>query len=240
MTISRLRWLAVMVVVAIAAIATPARSVAETVIIVTEGTTQKTFTLATLPSSFNLDNFTNIKITVNPSTVGAGHTLSTTLNALPSSGFNPAVGLEVKVVSDFVNPFSDGSGEFAGNVSNTSAFAATTNTGTARLFYSDAIGTVSFNLPAVSVSTPQTSPPQSGGFAPRTVAGVPSAFSIEQVINFQVGALVDPSASFTAGISNEILFAPPPSAVPAPPAAVLALTALPLLGLRRWMRNKTA
>lgn len=257
MTVRRLRWLAAMVVAAVAAVATPARSAAATQIIVTEtdlatgnpkaGGFSQTFTPLTLPTVFDTKNFTSVKIAIN-STSGLEekdksdfHSISTSLNIrLAQTGFDPTIGLQVKVIDDaFLNldPNVGGNGRFTGNVTTTAGGANTTNKGEATY-----IGNSNVKLgPTIATATsenavaagfPVPPPPQSN------VSNIPNRFSIEQVINFSADRAS--TGTFTAGVSNIITTDPNPAVVPAPPAAVLALTAFPLFGLRRVLRKKSA
>lgn len=232
MVLRKLRWLPAAVLAAVAAVLTPVRSSAEILIQVQEtggGSYNQTYTLATLPTSFSTGNFNNVQITVNStSTAGAstGHSISTTLNAAPGSTFDPAVGLTVTVTDNgFLNANPGGSGLFAGNVSNTSAFADTAVTGQANL-----------SSPATQLGPTTATTGTSSVFSPANVSGIPDSYSITQVLGLSVNSLSNANATFTAGISTQVLANPAP--VPAPPALVLALAAVPALGLRRLMRKK--
>ncbi|HEX4611017.1 MAG TPA: hypothetical protein VH092_22695 [Urbifossiella sp.] len=230
MILRKLRWLSAALLAAAAVFATPSVSLAETVITVQEtGGPVQTFTAATLPTSFDTTNFSDIKITINSSSSSGpstGHSISTTVNAAPASGFNTDIGLTVTVTDDgFLNSNPGGAGIFEGNVSNTSAFADTTATGTTLL-----------SSPATTLGPTTASSGTSSLFSPSSVSGIPGSYSIEQVLTLRVTALSNPNATFTAGISSQVLSNPLP--VPAPPAILLALAAVPVLGLRRVMRRK--
>lgn len=226
MILRKLRWL---VAVAVAVAATPGVSRAATVILVEEtgGSFSQSYTLATLPTSFSTGNFNDVKITINSSsTQGAqsGHSISTTVNATPASGFDTAIGLKVTVTDDgFLNSNPTGSGVFKGNVSNTSAFVESTVTGSAQL-----------SSPLTNLG-PTTATTGTSVFSPITVSGIPSQYSIQQVVDLRVTSLNNPSATFTAAVSTQV---EANIAIPAPPAIFLALAAAPVLGLRRVLRKK--
>jgi len=231
------RWLSAAVLAAVAAVATPGRSSAETVILVQEigGGYSQSFTGATLPTSFDTGNFSNVKITINSSTdpssgllnPSSGHSISTTVNAAPGSTFTTSVGLRVTVTDDgFLNSNPGGNGTFTGNVSNTSAFVTSTVTGQATL-----------SSPATTLGPTNATTGTSSLFSPANVSGVPGSYSIQQVLELRVAAVTNSNATFTAGISTQVdssVVAP----VPAPPALFLALAAVPVLGLRRVLRKK--
>ncbi|QDU19983.1 hypothetical protein [Urbifossiella limnaea] len=238
MVLRKLRWL----VAVVAALAAGPSVSAATIIQVQEvgGSFSQSYTLATLPTSFNTTNFTNVQITVTTSS-GTGaqtnHTLSTTLNAQAGTGFTAGSGLTVTVTeSGFLNSNPDSAGFFVGNVGTTAAFAFTSNTGTAKL--ASTAGTTNLG-PTEAKATPFSA--GSAAFvdpAPVSpnVSSIPDAFSIQQVIDFRVAFITQTNASFTAGVSNSVFTETP--AVPAPPALLLALAAVPALGLRRVLGKK--
>jgi hypothetical protein len=230
------RWLSAAVLAAVAAVATPGRSAAGTVILVEEtgGSYSQSFTAATLPTSFDTGNFNNVKITINSSTdpssglknPSTGHSISTTINAVPGASFDTGIGLKVTVTDDgFLNSNPGGGGTFTGNVSNTSAFVTSTATGTATL-----------SNPATTLGPTTASTGTCSLFSPANVSGVPGSYSIQQVLELRVSALANSNATFTAGISTQVDTSVAP--VPAPPALLLALAAVPVLGLRRVLRKK--
>jgi hypothetical protein len=233
MVLRKLRWLPAAVLAAAAAVLTPARSSAGIIIQVQEvgGSYNQTFNAGNpLPASFDTGNFTNVKITVNSTSTSPAnqHSISTTLNAAPASSFNSSIGLQVTVLDNgFVNTNVGGDGGFTGNVSNTSAFAPN----------STATGSANLSNPNTNLGPATATPGGSGGgFSPANISGLPDQFSIQQVLTLQAGS-VGTNATFTAGISTQV-DASPVAAVPAPPALVLALAAVPALGLRRLMRKK--
>jgi hypothetical protein len=228
MILLKLRWLAVAALVA----ATPSLAPAATVILVEEtggGSFSQTYSLANLPTSINTGNFNDVKITINSSsTSGAqpAHSISTTLNAAPAAGFSTAIGLKVTVTDDgFLNSNPTGSGVFKGNVSNTSAFIEGSVTGSATL-----------SSPATNLGPATATVGTSAPFAPVNVSGIPDQYSIQQVVDLRVTALNSGSATFTGAVSTQI--EANVAVVPAPPAVILALAALPVLGLRRVLRKK--
>jgi hypothetical protein len=230
MVLRKFRWLAPAVVAAVAVLAAPGRSLAETMIIVQEtGGAAQTFTAATLPASFSTGNFSDVKITINSSssaTPKLGHSISTTLNATPGTNFDPAKTLTVTVTDDgFNNLNPGGNGTFTGNVSNTSAFVTGSVTGSTTL-----------SSPATTLGPVAATVGNSVAFSGTNVSGVPDTFSITQVLELRVDTLANSSATFTGSISSQVLVNP--AAVPAPPAVFLALAAVPVLGLRRVLRKK--
>jgi len=255
MVFRKLRWLSAAVLAAAAVVATPGLSFAETTILVQEvgGAFTQSYTLATLPASFNTTNFTNVQITVGTSSLGQpsegrpGHTLSTTLVALAGPNFTPNSGLSITVTDNgFLNANAkvgeSTDGFFVGNVGTTAGFAFTTNTGTTKIADTDPLNpnpklkeysAIASATPLVAGSAPFVSP------APLTpnVSGIPHQFSIQQLLEFRVTSITDASASFTASVSNSVNTVPQ-AAVPAPPAILLALAAVPALGLRRAIRKK--
>ncbi len=239
MSLHKFRWLAAAV---LAVAASPGAARAGTMIQIQEvgGTYANTFTLATLPASFNTTNFNNVQITVTTSS-GTGaqtnHTLSTTLNAQAGTNFTAGSGLTITVSDDgFLNSNPNSAGFFVGNVGTTAAFANTSNTGSATL--TSTAGTTNLGpttanaTPFAAGSAAFVNPPP----AAPNVAGIPGQFSISQVIDFRVASTTQSNASFTAGVSNSVFTET--AAVPAPPAVFLALAAVPALGLRRVLRKK--
>lgn len=242
MVLRKPRWLAAALLAAVAVVASPGVSTAGTVILVEEtggGSFSQSYTLATLPTSFNTPNFNNVQITITSSS-GAGaqadHSISTTLNALAGANFTAGAGLKITVTDDgFQNANPGSPGFFVGNVGTTAAFANTSNEGTATLTGAGTttLGPVTANAtPLVSGSAPFVDP---APVSPN-VSNIPGAFSITQVLDFRVASTTAQSASFTAGISNSVVTST--AAVPAPPAILLALAAVPALGLRRVLKRK--
>ncbi|MBN9517744.1 hypothetical protein J0H58_04360 [bacterium] len=239
MVLHKPRWLAAALLAAAAVFASPGVSAAGTVILVEEtggGSFSQSYTLATLPPSFNTPSFNNVQITINTSSgdgVRADHAISTGLNAQAGAGFTAGAGLKITVTDDgFQNANPGSPGFFVGNISNTAAFANTSNEGTATLTGNGTtiLGPVTANASPVTIG--------SGQFLASTpnVSSIPDTFSVQQVLNFRVESITASSASFTAGISTSVVTST--AAVPAPPAALLALAAFPVLGLRRALKRK--
>jgi hypothetical protein len=242
MVLRKPRWLAAALLAAVAVVASPGVSTAGTVILVEEtggGSFSQSYTLATLPTSFNTPSFNNVQITITSSSsagVQADHSISTTLNAQAGAGFAAGAGLKITVTDDgFQNANPNSPGFFVGNVSTTAAFANTSNEGTATLTGTGAttLGPVTANATPVSAgSAPFVDP---APVAPN-VSNIPGTFSVQQILNFRVASITAQSASFTAGISNSVVTST--AAVPAPPAILLALAAVPAIGLRRALKRK--
>jgi len=235
MILRKYRWIAATVLAVAGVAAAPGRSSAATVILVEEtgGSFSKTYNPTNLPASFDTGNYSNVKITINSSSESGpanGHSISTTLNAAPGSSFSTDIGLRVTVTDDgFINSNPGGSGTFTGNVSNTSAFVTSTAEGTATLS----------QPPTTRSATASTG--TSSLFTPANVSGVPGQFSIQQILELRVSSLSNDNATFTAGISTQVdsSVAPVPAPVPAPPAILLALAAIPALGVRRALRRRS-
>lgn len=247
MKLRKLRWLATAVLAAAAVFAAPARSSAATQIIVSEfntatstTTNSQTFTIATLPTAgapltFAGGNFRDISITMTTSS-GAGpadfHSLTTTFGAKPTTGtFDSNIVLRLSILDDgFQNSNPDGTAMFSGNLGNSSGGSSTQVTGDT-------------TLTATTPPTTTLGPASAAGgvgvtFTAANVSVLPANFSIAQTLELRVSAITSANASFGSTISSFVSTSPP-AAVPAPPALLLALTALPLVGLRRKLR-KTA
>jgi hypothetical protein len=243
-----LRNLRLLVAAVLAAAGTPAVSLAETQIIVSEFDTStnttlnsQTFTIATLPTAGSpytpVDgNFRDISITVtSSSSTGASdfHSLTTTFGAKPTEGtFDPNVELRVSVVDDaYLNSIPGGVGTLSGNLGNSSGGSVTSVTGSTSL----STGTVG-STSAVATLGPTSAGSGSGTqFSPANISSMPGAFALEQTLALRVTSLTSTNASFGSTVSTFVTTSAP---VPAPPALFLALAAVPVLGLRRVLRKK--
>jgi hypothetical protein len=244
-----LRNLRLLAAVVLAVVATPAVSLAETQIIVSEFDTStnttvnsQTFTIATLPTAGSPytpvgGNFRDISLTVTSSSdTGASdfHSLTTTFGAKPTEGtFNPNIELRVSVVDDgYLNSIPGGSGTLTGNLGNSSGGSVTSVTGTTSL----STGTVGSTTPVETLG-PATATSGSGVITgSANVSSMPGAFALEQTLALRVTSLTSANASFGSTISTFVTTSAP---VPAPPALFLALAAVPVLGLRRVLRKKS-
>ena len=257
MFLRKMRWLCAAVVAILAAAATPARSMADTVIQITElGGATTTFSSGSSTGSFttpsfSTTNYQNITVTINPNMGVPGFSigsLTSTVNAVILNGFDPSSTLQVVVTSapeftagvpGFANNNPGQPANFLNSASNSSAiFGASTNaTGTTELL----------NLPgaALNASAPAASS------SVHSVAGetnlttgaspsLPDLFAIRQTITVRVtplGGSISPGTLGATSSSNVLSNAAP---VPAPAGLLLALAAAPVLGLRRILRRKTA
>lgn len=89
----------------------------------------------------------------------------------------------------------------------------------------------------------QVGPPVGGPLTQANVANLPNPYSIVQTILIKTiplaGATLSVGATSTSGLNSTVTSnAAPEAVVPAPAGLVLALTALPALGLRRVLRRK--
>jgi hypothetical protein len=244
-----LRNLRLLAAVVLAVAGTPAVSLAETQIIVSEFDTttnttlnSQTFTIATLPTAGTpytpVDgNFRDITFTITSSSgTGASdfHSLTTTFGAKPTTGtFDPNVELRISIVDDaFLNSNPDGTGVLTGNLGNSSGGSVTSVTGTTSL----STGTIGATTPVATLG-PATAVGGSGVITgSANISNMPGAFAFEQTLALRVSSVSSSNASFGSPIST---FVTPSAPVPAPPALFLALAAVPVLGLRRVLRKKS-
>jgi hypothetical protein len=257
-----LRWLSVAVLSAVGLAAFPARSSADTLILVQELSGSgavlgsSSFTIDTLPTSSNpftptlsgggTASFRDISITVN-TTSGVprtGNSLSTTVNAKPSTAFDASHQLRVIVTDDgFLNANAGGAAVVTNDPGLTDAVFGGLNENTGRTeLLTGTLGSL-----GSTIAQPADATEVSGGGDARTtadVAALPGAFAIRQTLTIRgiptTGITAD--STFTDSLSSKVeSSAPPPNGgvVPAPAGLVLALTALPALGLRRLLRRKS-
>jgi hypothetical protein len=253
MFLRKSRWLSAGVVAAVAALATPAPSRADTQILVQEyngsnaavgGVT--TFSVAgngpfNLGSAFSTANFNVSSIGVTPTNFGGSGTLSTTVITNPVSGFDISHYLKVTVTSDgFTNPTPGGVGELVNDpgISTSRTVDLNANTGTTQLF-TGPIGSLNPFSPDVLLSDTQTT---NGADARSSspVAAVPGQYTIQQTMTIRLIPVLSTNGTFTDTLSSSLDASPPIDTVPAPAGLVLALTALPVVGLRRALRRKVA
>jgi hypothetical protein len=250
MVLRKLRWLSAAVLAAVAVFASPARSQAGTQIIVTEFDTSTntvvnsaSFTLATLPTAGSPytpvgGNFRDISITMTSSS-GSGasdfHSLTTTFGAKPTDGtFNPNVELRLSIIDDgFLSSNPNGTGILSGNVGNSSGGSVTNVTGDTTL----STGMIGGTTPLLTLGPDSAGNGSGTSFTSANIASMPGAFAIEQTLALRVSAVTSANASFGSTIST-FLSTSPQSVVPAPAGLILALTAVPVIGLRRVLRKK--
>ena len=242
------RWIAAGVLTLVGFLAQPGRAAADTMILIEElggsSVISQTFSLATLPNSGSPYSpaggaFFGISITVTSTSGVPGNvnSLSTTVGAKPSASFDPSHALRVTVTDDgFINASAGSPADITNRLSNTSGISGGVVNDTGTTNVQD--GTILNGL------TPQSSVTSPGGPSnPDTSLNIPkldSHFSMTQVITIRVipTSGVDSNSTFTANLSSTIVTTPP--AVPAPAGLILVLTALPVIGVRRALRRKTA
>lgn len=251
-----LRWLSAAVLAAAALLGAPARSSADTLIIVNEldgsnaVVSSSQFTLATLPSSSNPyspagGSFTGISITVT-STSGTSsnvNSLTTTVAAKPDGSFDASHQLQVIVTDDgFLNASAGGTAVVTNDPGASSGISGGDNNliGTTAV-QSGSLAT-SLTTLATTPSASDTSP--SGPSDPNTtanIANLPGQFAMTQTITIRAiensPGSIDQNSTFGGTLSSTIRTTPP-ATVPAPAGLVLAAAALPVLGLRRAFRRK--
>lgn len=248
MILRKLRWLAAVAL----ALAAPTASQAAIQILVQEsgGPTQ---IFSGSVSNYSTTNFLNIEIGSTANT-GAISSLTTTVRATPSANFDPNASLTIVVISDdFTTPAanengpatvfnnaaaSSGIGGGSNVLSNTtqlfalplSPSAGQTATQAGGSTLGTATATATDTRPAVGISPTTTS----------NISGMPSAFAIQQtiVVRAEVTGPNGIETGSTLGGSASSLVVTSPAPVPAPPAILLALAAVPALGLRRVLSKK--
>jgi hypothetical protein len=243
MILRQMRWLCAVIVAAIAMVSSPARSAADTIIQITELGTGETQTFNGTTADFSTTNFLNIQVTVNPSAANTAiGSLTTNVAANLASNFDPSSSLQVIVTTtNFGNPndlrpasITNTAGASTGIVGGTNQISGVTEilSGGSVIAGPTAASASSFNV-------------NSGGSPGTTTLAaypaLPSTYDIRQTII--VRATPDDSgiaSGSTAGgtVGSTVFTSPAP--VPAPAGLVLALTAIPVLGLRRVLRRKSA
>lgn len=252
MLMSQLRWIAACAAVVAAVVASPARSKADTQILIQEvdaannpvGSLSTFFQAGNgsfnLPSSFSTPSFNVTSIGATPiiGLDGSG-SLSTTVITTPGAAFNPTHSLRVTVTSDgFLNPTPGGVGTLVNDpgISTSRTADANSNTGTTVLLTGPIGSTTPFDPPLILTDTQFT-----GGSDARsdtTVTAVPGQYTLQQTLKITITPNGSLNGTFTDTLSSSLDATPPPAAVPAPGGLVLGLVALPLLGLRRTLRKR--
>jgi len=262
MFLRKMRWLCAAIVATVAAVATPARSMADSQILIQEldgggNPVGGQIQISTGTSAnFATTNFTNIQVTANPG-FGAIGSLTTNVSANLASTLDPSHSLQVIVTVDgFTNPFpgqpalvSNTAGSSTGIVGGTNTITGnsqilavplspgTSQTGAlasgASLAGPTANSSATYNIltgPTTSGSTTATNP------------ALPDAYAVQQTIIVRatpdVGGEIRTGSTVGGTVGSTIVTNAAP--VPAPAGLVLALTAIPALGLRRFLRRKTA
>lgn len=248
MVLRKLRWLTAGVLAAVALLAAPAKSDAAVSILVQEidsagnpiPGTSTLFNSASV-AGYSTTNFAQITVgtSSNSSLSVPNASLSTGFSFLNSSivaGSLPAgIGLQIIVTDTFTRaPGGDpalvnssigaanGSTGFIGDITVSSQTAILDSTGTTTLATTP---TASATSPSGTATGPQ--------FA--NVSSLPATFEVQQTITIRVtgdGQNVPVGQAYSGAVASATV------AVPAPAGLVLALAAVPMLGLRRVLRRK--
>lgn len=255
MFLRKMRWLCAAIVATVAAVASPAQSKADTQILIQEldgsgnpvgGQLQIT---SGTTASFSTTNFTNIQVSTTSGS-GAIGSLTTSVSAGLSANLDPTHSLQVIVTNDgYLNPFPTQPATIANTAGASSGIIGGTNTitGTTQLFSVPLTDSASQTATVASgpvIAGPTTAAsdtrPGGGGSSETgtTAASLPELYAIQQTIIVRAtptsGILSGSTVGGTVG-STVLTNAAP---VPAPAGLVLALAAVPALGLRRVLRRK--
>jgi hypothetical protein len=259
MVLRKVRCLTACILAAIATLAVPGRSLAETQILIQEldgsgnavaGQLQiSTGTSAT----FSTTNFTGISV-ITSSGSGAIGSLTTSVSSGLASSLDSTHTLQVIVTNDgFVNPFPGQPAEISNSAGASSAIVGGTNTitGVTQLLGLPLTTTVNQTANVaggIVVAGPTavaTDTRPGGGGANSTSANssnLPATYAIQQVITVRAtpNAGSDISSGSTVGgtVGSTVLTSAAP--VPAPAALLLGLSAVPVFGLRSLLRRKSA
>jgi hypothetical protein len=262
MFLRKMRWLCAAIVATVAAVATPARSMADSQILIQEldgggnpigGQIQiSTGTSA----NFTTTNFGSIQVTTNPG-FGSIGSLTTNVSANLSSNFDPSHSLQIVVTVDgFTNPFpgqpalvSNTAGSSTGIVGGTNSISGNSQilavplSPSANQTGSAAGGTSLAGPTGDSTATYNLSTgPTSSGSTSATNPALPDAYAVQQTIIVRAtpdaGGTIRTGSTVGGTVASTVVTNAAP--VPAPAGLVLALTAIPALGLRRFLRRKTA
>lgn len=248
MILRKLRWLAAVAL----AVAAPGVSHAGIQILVQEsGGPEMIFTGSV--TNYTTTNFTGINIGSTPNS-GAISSLTTTVRATPVANFDPNASLRIVVISDdFTTPAANENGPAVvyNNAAASSGIGGGSNvlsnmTQLYSLPLSPGSGQTATQaggstLGAATATATDTRP--GGGVSPTTtsnIMGMPSAFAIQQTITVRAEVTgpngIESGSSLGGSASSLVVTSPAP--VPAPPAILLALAAVPALGLRRMLAKK--
>jgi hypothetical protein len=257
MVLRKMRWLCAAIVASLATVASPAVSKADTQILIQEldgsgnpvgGQLQITTGTS---ATFATTNFANISVSTTSGS-GAIGSLTTSVSAGLSSTFNPEHTLKVVVTNDgFINPFpgepaaiTNTAGASSGIIGGVNIIAGTTQLLDVHLTNAanQAAILASGNVIAGPTGVAADTRPGGGGTTETHTSStsLPSNYAIQQTIIVRAtptfGILTGSTVGGTVG-STVLTNAAP---VPAPAGLVLALAAVPALGLRRMLRRKTA
>lgn len=258
MLLRKQRLLIAGVLAVVATLAAPARSEAATQILVEEidaaGNSLgiATFTPPVGPNAgfFTTQHFTQITVGASSNSSLSTNTASiaTGISALNTTAIDPTnvegYALRVVVTDTFTRPSGSsttvtstaGAGNGSRNIEGTNTVTNQTailpvpyTPGTPPLAVTDVATGIS--AAGVSTTTSQTA----------NISSLPDTFQIQQTIVMRItsnGSTVPLGQAYSAAVGSATT--PEIAAVPAPAGVVLALTALPVLGLRRVLRRKSA
>lgn len=242
MFLRQLRWITAALAVVAAVAAAPGRAKADVQILVEElnngsvvGSMTTTLT-GSGTTTFNGTAFTNVLVTVSTNSASSGLVASLTpsFSGQLTNAFSPTASTLRVTVSD--NGFSavGPTGTFKVQTSGSNGFASGTQAvaSTTRIFTPGSNSTVAG---PVELSTPDGTLVTNGAGLP--VSGLPSPYGIQQTILVSYSGPVTPNATFGATGGASVTST---AAVPAPAGLVLALAALPVIGLRRTLRKRAA
>lgn len=259
MFLRKMRWLCAAIVALAASLATPAISKADTQVLIQEldgsgnpigGQLQITTGTS---ASFATTNFTNIQVTTNSGS-GAIGSLTTNVSANLAASLDPTHTLQVIVTNDgFINPFPGEPASITNTAGASSAIVGGTNTITNATQILSVPLTDSTTQTAVVASgtviagpTAAASDTRPGGGSSNetttTSSSLPANYAIQQTIVVRAtpnqGGSIASGSTVGGTAGSTVLTSAAP--VPAPAGLVLALAAIPALGLRRILRRKTA
>jgi len=247
------RWIAAGLLTLAGLLAQPGRAAADTLILVQEldGTNalvnSATFNLSTLPTSANPYSptggaFSSIIIQVN-STSGVSsnvNSITTGVGAKPSGSFDASHSLVVTVTDDgFLNATAGNPALVTNDPGASSGISGGVNNLSGTTIVQS--GTIAGGLTSLGVTGSASDTSPGGPSDPNstaTITSLPSTFALTQTMTIRAipTSGIDPNSTFGGTLSSTVVTQP----VPAPAGLLLALTALPVIGLRRALRRKTA
>lgn len=254
------RWLAVGVLAAVAALATPTRADAAVTILIQEIDAGGNVLPGALnsqlfnsPAAVNVQtsNFGQISVVAssNSATSSPTASISTGFSFLNTSAISASsldgLSLRITVTDSFSRP--PGGQPASINSAIGAANGSAGFTGILELSnQTDALGTANNSLTSGTPPVATTTSPSGASSGPQflNVSSLPQDFQIEQTITIKLtgnGTDVPANQAFSGSVASGT--APPvnpPESVPAPGGLVLALAAVPALGLRRVLRKRAA
>jgi len=259
MILRQLRWVTASLLAAAALLAAPARSDAATTIMIQQvqldasgavvGTigASAAYTTPTMFGQFALNSISpNLVSGVSGFPTGPSRffSLTTTVNVSPTSAaFDPSIGLQVVVTVDGLQPLFDNQ---PGRLNNNAGASSGLESGNNLISnQSQLLDGAAGNLGAASTTAvdarPGPAPVGTASTSPAVaIMSIPGLFGIQQTILVRAEAGATGVVGTLGGTASTTVGIDTPAAVPAPAGLVLALAAVPVLGLRRVLRRKTA